>query len=68
VGVDVDDSGGEDEAAGIQPLRGRAEVPADRRDPAVGDGERAVTCRRAEAVDDPGVLDDQVVDCFCREP
>jgi hypothetical protein len=61
VGVVVDDAGRERAPPGVDDLARRTDVRADRRDAAAGDGEVRMARRRAHAVVDERVADDEVV-------
>ena len=59
--VDVDDAGGEREAARVHALAGGAEIVTDGGDASAGHRHPARARRAAEAVEDDGVVDHQVV-------
>ena len=59
--VDVDDAWSQHEPAGVDALAGRPEIGADRGDAAAIDGGPARSGGTTKAVDDDGVVDDEVV-------
>ena len=68
MGVHIDPAGGDDLARSVDLIRGIAVNLTNRGDQPVLDGEITGKARRARAIDDGTVANDQIVGCYGRSP